>query len=142
MANEAQVRCSLQITKGNLEYHGKPTMFNADVAGIKGPVPGAIQVALAGTDVDFGELTTPSLCRLQNLDATNYVVYGIRDPELSQFYPLGELLAGESYVLRLSRDLQEQYGTGTDPDAPLASNRLHLIARGAACEVLVEAFEV
>jgi hypothetical protein len=56
------------------------------------------------------------------------------------FYPLIELLPGESYVFRLSRNIQEQYaGTGTGTTAP--DNRLRIKANGASCVVLVEAFE-
>ena len=141
MADEASIRASLQIISGKLEYRSQPTVFTADVAGAKGPVPGALAASTAGTDVDFGELTTPNLCRIMNLDATNFIEYGIWDPEGSTFYPLGELLAGEFTVLRLSRNLQEEYGTGTGTTGA-NTNRLRLKADTAACNVLVEAFEV
>lgn len=140
MSDEAQIRSSLQINKGNLNYQSQPTAFNADVATGKGPSPGAITAALAGTDVDFGELVQPSLCRLMNLDDANFVEYGIREPATGFFYPLGELLPGESFVLRLSRNLQEEYtGVGTGTSAP--TNFFHLKANTAPCVVLVEAFE-
>lgn len=141
MANEAIIRTSLQITKGNLEYRSQPTLFYADVAGTKGPVPGCIEVSTVGTNVDFGELTQPALCRIHNLDASNFVEYGVWDPEGSTFYPLGELLAGDTYVLRLSRNLQEEYGTGTGTTGA-DTNRLRFKADTAAVNVVVEAFEV
>lgn len=145
MANEAQVRSSLQILKqtGAIErinYQGKPTVFNADVTGVKGPSPGSVTATVAGTDVDFSELAVPALCRLQNQDATNFVEYGIWDPEGDKFYPLGELLPGETYVLRLSRNLQEEFGTGTGTTGA-DTNRLRLKADTASVNVLVEAFE-
>lgn len=140
MADEAIVRSSLQIKAGNVNYQSQPTAFKADVTGRKGPVPGAIAVSTDGTDVDFGELTTPGLCRIQNLDPTNFVEYGIWEPATSTLYPLGELLPGETYILRLSRNLQEEYlGTGTGTSAP--TNRLRFKANTAACNVVVEAFE-
>ncbi len=143
MADEAQIRSSLSIVSGKLEYRSQPTAFNADVTGSKGPVPGAIQVTTAGTDVDFSELTTPGLCRLMNLDPTNFVVYGIWDPESHTFFPLGELLPGEFAVLRLARDLQEEMGTAAGTGTTGAdTNRLRFKAHTAACNVLVEAFEV
>ncbi len=146
MADEAQVRSSLQITKKDgaltlLEYRSQPTVFKADVAGTKGPVPGAITVTILGTDVDFGELTTPALCRIQNQDANNFVTYGIWDPENNTFFPLGELLAGETYVLRLSRNLQEEFQTGTGTIGA-NTNRLRLKADTASLNVSIEAFEV
>lgn len=143
MANEAEIRSSLQISKDNLEYRGQPTVFNADVTGTKGPTPGAITVSTAGTDVDLTALTTPGLCRIQNLEADggNYVSYGMWDPEGSKYLPLGELLPGESYVLRLARDIEEEYGTGTGTTGA-STNRLRFKANTAACVVLVEAFEL
>ena len=145
MSNEARVQSSLTIRKTSgtvtqLDYRSAPTTFTVDVTGTKGPVPGAISATVAGTDVDFGELTQPTLCVLHNQDATNFVEYGIWDPEGSTFYPLGELGPGESYVLKLSRNIQEQYqtGTGTTGDD---TNRLRFKADTAACNISVEAFE-
>lgn len=145
MANEAQVRSSLQILKQDgtiilIEFQGKPTVFNADVTGTKGPSPGSMSASVEGTDVDFSELTTPGLCRISNQDATNFVTVGIWDPEGNKFYPIDEILPGESYIRRLSRDLQEEFGTGTGTTGA-ETNRLRLKADTAAVNVLVEAFE-
>lgn len=136
MSNEAQISSSLRILKGNLQYQSIPTSFRADVTGTKGPTPGSIAVSTAGTDVDLSELSTPGLCRLRNLDSANYVTWGIYDG--AYFFPLGEILAGESYVIRLSRVLgSESPGTaGTG-----AGNRLRVMADTADCVVAVEAFE-
>lgn len=139
MANEAQVRCTLQIRKDYLNYYSQPSGFNATVTGTKGPTPGAITVSTDGTDVDLSELDSPGLCRLMNLDSTNYVKYGIWEPLTSTFYPLGELLPGESYVLRLARDIGEQYETGTGTTG--AVNTFRIQAMNDPCVVLVEAFE-
>lgn len=136
MASEARLNIGLQISKGNLQFRSNPTAFTANVSGTKGPVPGAITVAVTGTNVNFSELTTPGLCRITNLDSTNFVTYGVYDG--ASFFPLGEILPGEFYLLRLSRYLNEEFvGTGTNADA----NQFRLMANGAACNVLVEAFE-
>ncbi len=141
MANEATIRASLQIISGKLQYFSKPVVFLADVAGAKGPVPGAIWIEVDGTDIDFSELTVPSLCRFMNLDPTNFVEWGIWDPEGSTFYPVGELLPGEFSVIRLSRNLGEEYGTATATTGA-DTNKLRFRADTARCNVLVEAFEV
>lgn len=138
MSNEAQIRCSLSIRTGSIHYASQPTAFTADVAGRKGPAPGAFTVSTAGTDADLSELTAPGLCRIQNLDATNYVTFGIWEPDASLFYPLGELLPGETYVLRLSRDLGEQYTSVTGTG--VANNKLRFKADTASVVVLLEAF--
>lgn len=142
MPNEASIRTSLQILKGKLDYQSRPTTFttNIDAANPSGPSPGAITISVLGTDVDLSELNNPSLCRIQNLDATNFLEYGIWDPESSTFYPLGECLKGESYVLRLSRNIQEEFGTGTGTTGA-DTNRLRLKADTASVEALVECFE-
>ncbi len=144
MANEAEIRGSLQIRTGDgeIEYVSRPTTFRGDVTGRKGPSPGAITATIAGTDVDFSELSTPGYARIQNQDLTNTVDVGIWDPETGVFYPMLELLPGESYPLRLSRILAGEYGTdpavgSTGPN----TNRLRIRANVASCVVLVEAFE-
>lgn len=144
MANEATIRCGLTIRKmsGSLTLldYSKSTNFQATVTGTKGPTPGAFTVSVTGTDVDLSELTTPGFVTIKNLDATNFVTYGIRDPDSGNFFPLGELLPGEAYVLRLSRYLFQEFylpptGTGT------ANNTLRFVADTSSVVVSVEAFE-
>lgn len=146
MSSEAQIRTSLQIRKTvgsvvTLNYPASGGAFSADVTGTKGPCPGAFTAALAGTNVDLSQLVVPALCVLKNLDATNFVQYGIKDSVSGKFFPLGEILPGEQYVLRLSRELQYDYpgaGTGTGGTGAVT---LHFKADTAAVVVSVEAFE-
>lgn len=143
MANEATILSSLQIVKNNLNYRSSPTAFRATVTGEKGPVPGAISVSPYGTNIDLSQLDNPSLCRVYNLSTTTIVTYGINDPELGIFFPFGEILPGESYVLRLSRFLQEETGTGSATGTTTAeTNRLRFRAEGVSdVNVVIEAFE-
>jgi len=141
MTGEATIRASLAIRGGDadpLNYSGKPEQFTGDVSVGVGPTPGVITATVAGVSADFSALTTPAYCRLMNLDSTNFVSYGIWDG--STFYPLGEILAGETYVLRLSRDLAEEFGTGTGTTGT-AVNSLMFKADTASVSVLVEAFD-
>jgi len=133
MSNEARVTCNLQITKGNLQHRSFPTAFLCDVVGTNGPTPGALLATTVGVDVDLSLLTTPGLCRLSNLDSTNYVIWGLHDGV--DFYPLGEILPGEFYVIRLFRYLGG-IGTGTG-----GTVSLHIRADTDDCNVLVDAFE-
>ena len=148
MANEASVRTNLSIRKTNsdgsivlIDYTSRPSGFNADVTGTKGPCVGAIAVTTSGTDVDLSQLTTPGFMRITNEDATNYFEVGIRDPATRVFYPMLEVLPGESYVMRLSRNVgEEDYpSTGTGTTASIA--KLHLKSHAAATIALVEVFE-
>ncbi len=140
MANEATLRASLQIKTTNLDYRSYPTDFQSDVTGEKGPVPGAVSISTAGTTIDLSELTTPALCKITNLDATNKVHVGIWDG--TELYPLLEIQAQEFYVIRLSEWLTRSFGavtgTGTFDTGTYA---LRIKAETAACNVLVEAFE-
>lgn len=147
MSGEAQMQVSLQITKddtaGILNYRSYPTQFTADVSGALGPTPGAFIASITGTDVDLTQLTVPGLCKITNQDDTNYVTYGIHEESTNQFYPLGEVLAGEFYIFRLSRWLGLEWaepGTGTGT-ALGSNNKLMIRASTAPVVVLVEAFE-
>lgn len=145
MADEARITSILNIrktsgTKVILEYTSRPGSFQANVTGTKGPVPGAVTATLAGNNIDFAELATPGLTRVMNLDATNRYEIGIWDPDNSKFFPLLEVLPGESYVIRLSRNLQEEFQTGTGTTG-LGANRFRIKANGLAVEALIEAFE-
>lgn len=139
MANEATIQSSLAITKDNLSYRTAAASFRADVTGTKGPSPGAITVSVSGTDVDLSQLTRPGLCYLKNLDSTNYVTVGMRDPDTGSFQPMLKLLPGEGFVLRLAGELlsNELTGTGT----ATGNSTLRIRAYSASCVVLVEAFE-
>ena len=145
MSNEVRINNSLQIKVGSINHSSRPTAFTDDLSDTKGPTPGAITVALVGTDVDFSELTTPGYCRIANLEAkgdSSYVEYGVWDPEGARFYPLGEILPGQFYTIRFSRWLQEEFGSGSGTGTAGAdTNRFRLKAHGAASDVLVEAFE-
>jgi hypothetical protein len=125
MADEVRVTASLQVTKGNLDYLSRPTTYQADVstANPTGPSPGSIQIATAGTNVSFTQLTTPGYAVLRNLDDTNFVEYGVKTG--GTFYELGELTPGTHVVIKFSRNLSD----------------FHMKADTAACECTVEAFE-
>ena len=141
MSDEATIRASLQIDNGDFHYRSYPTSFQADVTGKHGPTPGSVTVSVAGIDVSLAELAVPGLCVIENQDPTNFVTFGIWDPETTKFYPLGELLPGEIYVLRLSRDLAWEYGAGTGTTGP-ETNTLRFRANTAACSVFIGAFAV
>lgn len=144
MANEAFVQAALRIVKGKLTYQSQPYGFMADVSVANGPTPGAVTVSKYGTDINLSQLAVPGLCRITNLDDTNYVEYGSYDLDspIGQFFPFGEILPGESYVLRLSRFIGQQLGTGSGTLAREASGiTFRMKAVNASVVVLVEAFD-
>lgn len=138
MADEALVRCSLQITKGNLKYRPRVNAFNVDVDGSKGPSPGFFLVSTTGQPVDLSQFTTPGLVKIRNVDDTNYVEWGLNDG--TTFRPVGEILPGEEYVFRFSRNLGETEDVpGTGSTGGVES--FYMRANTAAVGVEVDAFE-
>lgn len=140
MANEITVQYTLTVRKGNLSEQRNDN-FNADMdaASPGGPSPGQITALTTGTDIDISEVGGGGLCRIKNLDPTNYVTIGIKEPATGFFYPIWEIKPGEAYPVRLSRHILQEYtgtGTGTGP----ATNTLHAKADTAACKIIVEAF--
>lgn len=138
MANEISILSKLTVRKGNLNYSSSPSSFRADMTGTKGPSPGLLTITTTGENVSFAELDTPGEVWIQNLDATNYVEFGIHDGSL--FHPVGEILPGKDARFRLSRNLGEEEdlpGTGTSA----VVNAFYLRANGASCAVRVDAFD-
>lgn len=142
MAGEITVRTSLTVRKGRQSYQSPSAGYTADLvaATAVGPTPGALAVSTEGTDVSLAQLNTPGHCFIQNIDSTNPFEWGVWDPETSRFYPVGQLLPGETVVLRLSPNVGVEY-TGTGTGTTAATNRLHLKASGGASTARVEAFE-
>jgi hypothetical protein len=137
MSNEAEIRSSMTINHTNLDYRSYPTSFKADVTGELGPTPGAFTATVQGTDVSLAELTVPGFCEIANLDDTNFVEVGIYDD--GGFHPLMEVGPGERYVIKLSRNVGEQFGTGTGTTD--TGTTLRIKADTASCAVFVGAFE-
>ena len=143
MANEGQFSIGLSITKRvngvTVIQHRVNEGFRFDVAGQKGPAVGSITVAVAGTDVSFTQLTNlGGVCWFKNQDDVNFVSWGMWDGV--EFLPLGEILAGEMYPIRLSRNLGQEYGVGTGTTGA-GDKTLRFKADTAPVDVLIQAFD-
>lgn len=146
MANEGRLTSQLTIQKRDsttgrylVNYRHGGGSFTFDFGGSGGPFVGSFLVSVSGTDVNLSQVTTPGMARFVNQDPTNYVVWGPYDPDTDAFYPVGELLAGEEYCLRLHRFLnQERTGTGTLPGYNAS---LRFMANTASCWVTVDVFD-
>lgn len=152
MANEVTVVSSLLILSGKVQARPQPTTFRADCDPLtaKGPTPGAVACSLIGTLIDLSQLTTPGFCRFQNLyntdnGATNaYIEVGIYDQTaaVNKFYPLFELMPGETFILRLSRFIGQEFGTAASGTAAAGSdNRLMAKSVNVVQNLLVEAYQ-
>ncbi len=140
MSNEAQLSISFRINNANLKYNPQAVTFAEDVAGTKGPSPGALTATLAGIDVDLSELALPGLCMIRNLDSANFVTVGLKDSVTHVFYPWMEIRAGKSWPVPLSRYLLQGMGTGTGT-ADIANATVHIKSDTADVNISFEAFE-
>lgn len=135
MSVTVRVNASLQVGS---RYASRPSSFLGTLTNDVGPAPGNVLCSIHGTLIDLSQLTIPGYTRIQNLDPTNFVEVGVWDTVTAVFYPIDELLPGETYIRRLSRNLGGEEGTGTI--AATGATRLMVKANTAACNVLVEAF--
>lgn len=141
MANEATLNLSLYINQptGLGQWRSSIPSFRANVVGTIGPTPGGIIATVAGVDINFGSLTIPALCVIQNYDPTNFVEWGMWDPVYSEFMPLGEVLPLEGYIIRLSRRFGFVEGVGTGTTG--SGRTLRVKANTAPCDIFVGAFQ-
>ena len=148
MANEITVNSSLRISLGSLDYQSRPTAFKATLLNDAPPAPGRVNcVANVVKVVDLSTMVNPGVCRIQNLgdqaNLSTYVDVGMYDSVSAVFTPMLELLVGESYVMRLSRNLGEADSVPAPTGTSVSTRaQLALLSLGYNINVLVEAFDM
>ena len=124
MANEIRLSLGVEITKGYLSYSFNPGQINVDLTTARRG--GHIQtIGLTEEDIDVGDVTSPGLCILRNLDTTNYVTIGPKVGTTNLIEPIIKLKPGQPAVLFL------------DPTVTLVA-----IANAGAVSLQVDVFEV
>ena len=121
MANEISATVGLSVVNGNLRI-SLPQLtrqYNQTASGLSDQV---LSIATTAEDVSFGDVSTPGLCVLHNLDTTNYVEYGMSDS--GTIKKLAKLSAGDVHMIRIA-----------------ASTTLRMQANTAACKVRVLCLE-
>jgi hypothetical protein len=144
MTNEIRVQIGLQVRKGDLFSVTQPSAFIADMAGSMGETPGGLTVPLGGANVDLSHLTKlGGFIWMQNLDTVNYIEWGVYDPLMGLYIPVGELLPGEFCLWRMSHFLGDYSspGTGTGTGTSGHGVMLRLKATQAPCQALVKAYD-
>lgn len=121
MANEISATVGLSVVNGNLRisFPQLTRQYNQTASGLSDQV---LSIATAAEDVSFGDVATPGLCVLHNLDTTNYVEYGMSDS--GTIKKLAKLSAGDVHMIRIA-----------------ASTTLRMQANTAACKVRVLCLE-
>jgi hypothetical protein len=141
MAGQVTINNSISIANGSLSYRSNPTAFVDTVDGAKGPTPGAVSVSTEGVDIDLSQLSVPGRVWMQNLDAINTVMWGVRDSVTNVFYPVGDLKPGLYDHFKFSTEFGLEESPGTGSHAGTGTVKFHMRARGGTCNVRVDAFE-
>jgi len=77
MAAEISVTSLLGCVNGNVNEVDSDVAFTVDQAVQSGSSPGFVTVGTVEESETFGEITTLGWCKIKNLDATNYVDFGV-----------------------------------------------------------------
>ena len=121
MANEITVSVGVSVVNGNLRAQFPQVSLTRDQAA-SGLSDQVLSIGTSEEDVAFGDVATPGIVVLHNLDATNYVEYGMSDTGTMK--KLGKLIAGDKAMFRMA-----------------ASTTLRMKANTAACKVRVMCLE-
>ena len=120
MADELKITLQVQLTNGELKDTINPGQKKFDQTTARAGGPGVVNIGTSEENISFGDIT-PGYVYLQNLDATNYVEFGMDDS--STIKKLGKLQPGGVALFELA-----------------ASQTLRMIANTAACDVLIKGF--
>lgn len=147
MAREQRITIGLNIRDTETEFQYRspwPNSYFVDLTTSNpvGPSPGTIAVPAEGIDIDLSTFTTPGLCEVYNESTSGYVTIGIKDPETDVFYPFLEVGPLEKYVVKLSRDISEEHGTGSGTGTVGGNtNTMHAKSSTGTSYLFVGAFE-
>lgn len=121
MANEISSTVGLSVVNGNLriQFPQLTRQYNQTASGLSDQV---LSIGTSAEDASFGDVATPGLVVLHNLDSANYVEYGMSDG--GTIKKLAKLNAGDVHLIRLA-----------------ASTTLRLQANTAACKVRILCLE-
>jgi len=121
MANEITLTVGLQLVNGSLraQFPNVASQYTQTTSGMSDQV---LSIGTSEENVAFGDVASPGVTVLHNLDATNYVTYGMSDGGTMK--AIGQLKPGDKHTIRI---------------APSAT--LRMLADTAACKVRVMCLE-
>lgn len=141
MASEANMSCSLSIRKGNLNYANQSS-FQADVSLAKGPSPGLVVVTTSGVQISLALLANPGLAWVSNISDSCRVQIGIKDTSSGFFEPVFEWLPGESYPVRMARNVGTELTAGVGTGTAGSGGVLWAKAIGGTANIRFECFDM
>ena len=121
MANEITLTVGLQLVNSSLraQFPQVSSQYTQTTSGLSDQV---LSIGTSEENVAFGDVATPGLTVLHNLDTTNYVDYGMSDGGTMK--ATARLKAGDKHVIRV--------GSGVT---------LRMLANTAACKVRIMCLE-
>jgi hypothetical protein len=144
MSNEAIISVQLQVRIGSLNYQSLPPSYYGNISVANGPSPGVVTATPAGTVVAFTQLKVPGYFRIMNLQAVGSPGYVEHGPwNGTDFFPYEELLPGETYVGRFSRNLGQEFIGTASSSTHVGPKEIMVKAHGAGgnIAVLIECFD-
>ena len=129
MADEFTCTFNIRLSNGQYSDLYNPGAVKVDQAAI-GKSDQILSIGTSEEDITFGDVSTEGICILQNMDTTNYVEWGAKDPS-NNMAPIGRLPPAPS---------------STEPGLPAIfkfdpGETLRMKANTAACLVRVIIFE-
>ncbi len=99
MANEITLMMRLSATNGLYTDTFDPGVVQIDQAAQGAHAPVVIVPHATEADLDLGDIVTPGLVMLRNLDSTNCVTWGPKDGD-NEMEPIGRINPGEPALFR------------------------------------------
>lgn len=105
MATTLTAQLNVQVVFNNFKDSVSPGSMTITLSG-QGAVSGIQAIGTSSEDLDYGDLSAANIgwCFLQNLDATNFVTYGLNDS--ATIKEIGRLNATEWCFFRLKPSAQ------------------------------------
>lgn len=121
MADEITLNVRLQLDNGALDYDFRPGTITVDqaTAGLSSQV---LSIGTSEESISFGDVATEGVCCLYNLDATNYVDWGVDNTTMQAIGRLKPSHIPAVFSMKAGTTLKMQANT-------------------AACKVLIIMFE-
>lgn len=110
MANEITLNQYLSCTNGNFTTTWNPGQISITQSAI-GAQSGVVVVGTSEEDLSVGDVSTPGILLLRNLDSTNYVDYGPKSG--GSMVAFGRLKAGEVAQVRVGSSVTLRWVANT-----------------------------
>lgn len=110
MSNEIKLTVNLKVTNG--DYKGSLPMGQLSLdQTTQGAQSGIQNVGTTAEDLDVGDVSTPGILVMRNLDTTNFVEIG-KDVS-SSFEKIGRMKPGDPFVMRVAAGVTLQLKADT-----------------------------